>query len=59
MAAPIRRLATSRAFRHYFRASLAEQFHAVIHIDETKTLEPLETWAVHEADLPETYPSAL
>jgi erythromycin esterase-like protein len=44
---------------HYFRARLADQFDAVMHIDETTALEPLETWAVHEPDLPETYPSAL
>jgi erythromycin esterase-like protein len=44
---------------HYFRARLPEQFDAVMHIDETHALEPLETWAVDEADLPETYPTAL
>lgn len=44
---------------HYFTARLADQFDAVMHIDETRALEPLETWARHEADLPETYPSAL
>jgi erythromycin esterase-like protein len=44
---------------HYFRARLADQFDAIIHIDETRALEPLEPWAVDEADLPETYPSAL
>jgi erythromycin esterase-like protein len=44
---------------HYFNARLAEQFDAVIHVDETHALEPLETWSRDEADLPETYPSAL
>jgi erythromycin esterase-like protein len=44
---------------HYFRARLAEQFDAVIHIDTTHALEPLEPWSVDEADLPETYPTAL
>ena len=44
---------------HYFTARLAEQFDAVMHIDETRALEPLERWSRHEADLPETYPSAL
>lgn len=44
---------------HYFTARLADQFDAVIHIDETRALEPLEVWARHEADLPETWPSAL
>ena len=37
----------------------SDQFDAVIHIDETRALEPLEPWAIHDADLPETYPSAL
>ena len=38
-------------------ARLADQFDAVLHIDETHALEPLERWAIDEADLPETYPS--
>jgi len=45
---------------HYFEASLAEQFDAVIHVDETRAVEPLERtpgWEVGEP--PETYPSAL
>jgi hypothetical protein len=44
---------------HYFKARLAEQFDAVLHIDATHALDPLETWAHDEADLPETYPTAL
>jgi erythromycin esterase-like protein len=44
---------------HYFDARLPDQFDAVIHIDETRALEPLESWAIQDADLPETYPSAL
>jgi erythromycin esterase-like protein len=44
---------------HYFRARLSEQFDAIIDIDETHALEPLEAWSRDEADLPETYPSAL
>jgi len=44
---------------HYFRAHLPEQFDAILHIDETQALEPLEIWAHDETDLPETYPSAL
>lgn len=42
---------------HYFSASLPEQFDAVIHIDETQAVEPLdltEHWQVDEE--PETYP---
>ncbi len=44
---------------HYFRARLAQQFDAVFHIDRTSALEPLERWAVEEADLPETYPTGV
>jgi erythromycin esterase-like protein len=44
---------------HYFQASLSSQFDALMHIDQTHALEPLETWAIDEADLPETYPTAL
>jgi erythromycin esterase-like protein len=44
---------------HYFTARLPEQFDAVFHVDETHALEPLETWSRDEADLPETYPTAL
>jgi erythromycin esterase-like protein len=54
----IYRPATERA-SHYFHAHLADQFDAVIHIDHTNALEPLEPWSIDEADLPETYPSAL
>jgi erythromycin esterase-like protein/predicted phosphoribosyltransferase len=45
---------------HYFEASLPDQFDAVIHLDETRAVEPLErtaTWRTGE--LPETYPSAV
>jgi erythromycin esterase-like protein len=45
---------------HYFHARIAEQFDAVIHIDETHALEPLEPtseWVAGE--LPETYPSGV
>jgi erythromycin esterase-like protein/predicted phosphoribosyltransferase len=42
---------------HYFHARLADQFDAVIHIDETHALEPLERTSQWEAgELPETYP---
>jgi erythromycin esterase-like protein len=49
----------SERFSHYFGARLADQFDAVIHIDETSALHPLETWARDEVDLPETYPSGV
>ena len=45
---------------HYFRARLADQFDAVIHIDETRALEPLERTAHWEqGEPPETYPFAV
>jgi erythromycin esterase-like protein len=45
---------------HYFLADLANQFDAVIHIDETRAVEPLErTAGWDEGELPETYPTAL
>jgi erythromycin esterase-like protein len=45
---------------HYFEANLAEQFDAVIHIDETRAIEPLERTAGWElGEPPETYPTAL
>jgi erythromycin esterase-like protein len=44
---------------HYFHARLPQQFDAILHIDETTALEPLELWARDEPDVAETYPSAL
>ncbi|MDX6727507.1 MAG: hypothetical protein QOK49_2312, partial [Baekduia sp.] len=42
---------------HYFHARIAQQFDAVIHLDETQALEPLErTSRWEEGELPETYP---
>jgi erythromycin esterase-like protein len=44
---------------HYFEATLTQQFDAVIHIDHTRSVEPLERrsrWQP-EAEAPETYPS--
>lgn len=45
---------------HYFHACLPEQFDAVIHIDDTKGVQPLDrvpTWEM--GDAPETFPSGL
>jgi erythromycin esterase-like protein/predicted phosphoribosyltransferase len=42
---------------HYFHARIADQFDAVIHIDETHALEPLErTGAWETGEVPELYP---
>jgi erythromycin esterase-like protein len=45
---------------HYFYARLPDQFDAIIHVDQTRAVEPLERTALWErGDVPETYPSAL
>jgi erythromycin esterase-like protein len=45
---------------HYFQARVADQFDAVIHIDETRAVEPLERTARWErGEAPETYPFAV
>jgi erythromycin esterase-like protein/predicted phosphoribosyltransferase len=42
---------------HYFQGRLADQFDAVIHLDETHALEPLEPTSEWDTgELPETYP---
>jgi erythromycin esterase-like protein len=42
---------------HYFDAELPSQFDVVLHLDETRALEPLERTAQWDkGDLPETYP---
>jgi erythromycin esterase-like protein len=49
----------SERMSHYFDARLADQFDAVLHIDRTTALEPLERWAYDEMDAPETYPTGI
>jgi erythromycin esterase-like protein len=45
---------------HYFHARLPEQFDFVIHVDETRAVEPLERTAAWEAgEVAETFPSGL
>ena len=45
---------------HYFHARLADQFDAVIHVDTTSAVEPLErVGAPSEGEPPETYPSGI
>ncbi len=45
---------------HYFHATLPQQFDALIHLDKTRALEPLETSPHWREDLvPETYPKGL
>ena len=53
-------LPESERVSHYFHASLSRQFDAVIHIDETNAVRPLEkSVAHHDGDAPETYPSGI
>jgi erythromycin esterase-like protein len=45
---------------HYFRTRLPEQFDAVIHLDHTTALRPLEPYAaLDRRDMAETYPTAM
>jgi len=49
---------TERA-SHYFYASLSRQFDAVIHVDNSRAVEPLDRIQPEPEDLPETYPHAI
>ena len=50
---------TERA-SHWFHARLAQQFDAVVHIDRTTAVQPLEPTSLWEAgEPPETYPTGL
>jgi erythromycin esterase-like protein len=47
-------------FSHYFYTRLADQFDAVVHVDRTTALDPLERTSEWErGEAPETYPTAL
>jgi erythromycin esterase-like protein len=53
-------LPQSERASHYFLARLPDQFDAVIHLDDTRAVEPLERFALWEkGEIPETYPSTL
>lgn len=53
------RPATER-MSHYFYARLADQFDAMLHIDDTHALEPLERQsAPHPEEVPETFPAGV
>jgi erythromycin esterase-like protein len=50
---------TERA-SHYFYARLPDQFDAVIHLDETRAVQPLDYSAQWETgEVPETFPFAV
>jgi erythromycin esterase-like protein len=45
---------------HYFYACLPDQFDAVLHIDRTRAVEPLERTAEWErGEVPETFPTGV
>lgn len=45
---------------HYFQAAVSRQFDALVHIDQTRAVEPLErSVAWDRGEPPETYPTAL
>jgi erythromycin esterase-like protein len=47
----------SERLSHYFHARLPKQFDAIIHIDETRAVEPLERASIWDkGELPETFP---
>ncbi|HXC40421.1 MAG TPA: erythromycin esterase family protein [Burkholderiales bacterium] len=52
-------LPESERTSHYFFARMARQFDAVIHLDETSALEPLERAQAASSEVPETYPSGV
>ena len=53
-------LPESERVSHYFKARLANQFDALVHMDETRAVEPLERTSQWEAgEFPETYPFAV
>lgn len=50
----------SERVSHYFHTRLADQFDAIMHMDETRAVEPLERVAEWKTtEVPETYPTAL
>jgi erythromycin esterase-like protein len=45
---------------HWFHARLAQQFDAVVHMDRTTAVEPLERTSLWDrGEAPETYPTGL
>ncbi len=44
---------------HYFKAQLSAQFDAIIHYDQTKALQPLETTSAWTPEPDQTYPTGI
>lgn len=53
-------LPATERYSHYFESRLPEQFDAIIHIDKTNAVEPLERTSLwDQGELPETFPSGV
>jgi hypothetical protein len=55
-------LPESERLSHYFYATLPRQFDAIVHIDRTQAVIPLDRpsgWLMSEGDAPETFPSGI
>jgi erythromycin esterase-like protein len=51
---------TERLSHYFYACLLPQQFDAVIHLDDTLGVEPLDRWAkAKTGEAPETFPSAL
>jgi erythromycin esterase-like protein len=47
-------------FSHCFRTRLPDQLDAIMHIDQTSAVQPLEAWTAQDHDeAPETYPTGM
>jgi hypothetical protein len=44
---------------HYFHCSVPDQFDALVHVDVTRALEPLDLTSQWEEGEPETFPTGL
>jgi len=49
----------SERMSHYYHVDLPRQFDAILHLDETSALQPLDRDEHWDAEPPETYPTAL
>ena len=57
---PLTGAADAHRVNRYLTASLSRQFDALVHVDVTRALEPLERAAAWElSEPPETYPTAI
>ena len=52
-------LPETERFSHYFDATIARQFDALLHFDTTRAVEPLERSSAADPEVPETFPSGV